>query len=209
MRSRSSSAAQIAASSILVIVSALLVRALDHAVTTSPGFEYEQVVSIDLGLPRRLRRPARNLSQHLAEPAARSSGSRVCIHDFQRAFGQPKVSYGCGHRADDRSTCTCTLSIRNSSTPWRPPLRGRNFTNSDTHAVIISKSFAVQWPDRDALGRPFQMGDTSYTVIGIAGSARLVAIQDPDAVEAYYLASNADLPSIVVLLSELLDRQKA
>ena len=44
------------------------------------------------------------------------------------------------------------------------------------------------------------MGDTSYTVTGIAGSARFVAIQDPDAVEAYYLASDADLPSILVLL---------
>jgi hypothetical protein len=42
--------AQIAASCVLVIVSALLVRALDHAVTTNPGFEYLQVVSIDPGL---------------------------------------------------------------------------------------------------------------------------------------------------------------
>ena len=46
------------------------------------------------------------------------------------------------------------------------------------------------------MGRPFQMGDTSYTVVGIAGSARLVALQDPDAVEAYYLATDSDLPSM-------------
>ena len=42
--------AQIAASCILVIVSALLVRALGHAVSADPGFEYQQVVSIDPGL---------------------------------------------------------------------------------------------------------------------------------------------------------------
>ena len=43
------------------------------------------------------------------------------------------------------------------------------------------------------------MGDVSYTVVGVAGSARLVALQDPDAVEAYYLAGDADLPSMVVV----------
>ncbi len=81
-----------------------------------------------------------------------------------------------------------------------PLLEGRGLAPGDQHAVIISKSFASQWPGGNPLGRPFQMGDVSYTVIGIAGSARLVAIQDPDAVEAYYLASDADLPSITLVL---------
>jgi hypothetical protein len=81
-----------------------------------------------------------------------------------------------------------------------PLLRGRNLTRSDTRAILISRSFALQWPERDALGRSFQIADASYTVVGIAGTARLVALQDPDAVEAYYVAEDADLPSMVVLL---------
>jgi hypothetical protein len=81
-----------------------------------------------------------------------------------------------------------------------PLLEGRNLTRSDTRAIIISKSFASQWPGGNPLGRPFQVGDASFTVVGIAGSARLVAIEDPDAVEAYYAATDADLPSTNVVL---------
>jgi hypothetical protein len=42
--------AQVAASCVLLIVSGLLVRAMTHAVSTSPGFEYRQVITIDPGL---------------------------------------------------------------------------------------------------------------------------------------------------------------
>jgi len=42
--------AQVAGSCVLLIVAGLLIRALDHAVSTPPGFEYQQVVSIDPGL---------------------------------------------------------------------------------------------------------------------------------------------------------------
>jgi len=38
-----------------------------------------------------------------------------------------------------------------------------------------------------------------FTVVGVSGSARAVARQDPDAVEAYSLAAAADFPSLVVL----------
>jgi hypothetical protein len=89
------------------------------------------------------------------------------------------------------------------STMRIPVLQGHKLTNSDTHAILISKSFALQWPEGNPLGKHFQMGPSEYTVIGIAGSARLVALQDPDAVEAYYLASDADLPSMVVILRAL------
>ena len=44
------------------------------------------------------------------------------------------------------------------------------------------------------------MGDSSFNVVGVCGSARLVAIQDSEAVEAYYLAPDSELPSMVVLL---------
>ncbi|MCX6611753.1 MAG: ABC transporter permease [Acidobacteria bacterium] len=39
--------AQIAASCVLLIVSGLLVRALNHVLALNPGFEYEQVVAVD------------------------------------------------------------------------------------------------------------------------------------------------------------------
>jgi hypothetical protein len=42
--------AQMAASCVLLIVAGLLVREVHHALYTSPGFGYEQVLSVDLGL---------------------------------------------------------------------------------------------------------------------------------------------------------------
>ena len=41
---------QVAASCVLLIVAGLLVRAINHALTTQPGFEYERVISINPGL---------------------------------------------------------------------------------------------------------------------------------------------------------------
>ena len=41
---------QVAASCVLLILSGLLLRALQHAISASPGFGYEQVISIDSGL---------------------------------------------------------------------------------------------------------------------------------------------------------------
>ncbi len=194
--------AQIAASSILVIVAALLVRALDHAVTTNPGFEYEQVVSIDPGLASHgySASSARTYLNTLQSRLRDLPGVESVSMTSSTPLGNRKSVTGADIRGRSLDVHMYAVDPQFFNTMKIPLLRGRNFTNSDTHAVIISKSFAVQWPDRDPIGRPFQMGDSSYTVIGIAGSARLVAIQDPDAVEAYFLAGDADLPSIVVLL---------
>jgi predicted permease len=194
--------AQIAASCVLVIVSALLVRALDHAVTTNPGFEYQQVVSIDPGL---------------AGHGYSASGARTYLNTLQSRLrnlpGVESVSMTSSTPLGNRKSVTgadmggrsldvhmYAIDPQFFGTMKIPLLEGRNLTVADKRAIVISKSFALQWPERDPLGRPFQMGDASYTVVGIAGSARLVAIQDPDAVEAYYLAGDADLPSMVVLV---------
>jgi ABC-type antimicrobial peptide transport system permease subunit len=42
--------------------------------------------------------------------------------------------------------------------------------------------------------------ERDYTIVGIAGSARMVRIEDPDMVQGYFLAQEADLPSMVMLV---------
>lgn len=79
-----------------------------------------------------------------------------------------------------------------------PILRGRNLQAGDTQAVVVSESMALgQWPGEDPLGKSFG----GQTVVGIAGNARWVALQDPDAVEAYFLASADDAATRVALVS--------
>jgi predicted permease len=194
--------AQIAASSILVIVAALLVRALDHAVSTNPGFEYQQVVSIDPGLAAHgySASSARTYLNTLQSRLRGLPGIESVSMTSSTPLGRKKVVTGADISGRSVDVHMYGIDPQFFGTMKIPLLGGRNFTRSDTRAIVISKSFALQWPERDPLGRPFQMGDSSYTVIGIAGSARLVALQDPDAVEAYYLAGDADLPSMVVLL---------
>jgi hypothetical protein len=81
-----------------------------------------------------------------------------------------------------------------------PLLRGRHLMRGDTHAIIVSESLAHRaWPGQDPLGKKFTMGE-DYTVVGIAGSARLVKLEDSDSVEVYLPIEMSDLPSVFVLV---------
>ena len=66
--------------------------------------------------------------------------------------------------------------------------------------MVVSESLVRRnWPDADPLGQPFKIGDETLTVIGIAGSARSLTPGDPDAVELYRLAREADLTGLAVV----------
>jgi predicted permease len=194
--------AQVAASCVLVIVAALLVRALEHATSANPGFAYQQIVSIDPGLAVHgySASSARDYLDKLRSRLLNLPGIDAVSMTSTPPLGNKKVVTGADIAGRSLDVHMYGIDPQFFSAMQIPLLRGRNLTRSDTRAIVISDSFARLWPTGDALGRPFQMGDVTYTVIGIAGSARLVALQDPDAVEAYYLAGDADLPSMVMLI---------
>jgi hypothetical protein len=81
-----------------------------------------------------------------------------------------------------------------------PLLRGRNLARGETHAAVISESFArAGWPGQDPLGKKSFVGE-DCTIVGIAGSARLVKIEDSDSVEVYLPLTQDDLPGTSVLV---------
>ncbi len=194
--------AQIAASSVLVIVAALLVRALGHAITVSPGFEYRQLVSIDSGLAAHgySASGARAYLNTLQERLRNLPGVEAVSMTSSAPLGNRKVVTGADLAGRSLDVHMYGVDPEFFNTMKIPLLQGRNLTRRETGALVISRSFAMQWPAKNPLGRPFQVGDNHYTVVGIAGSARLVALEDPDAVEAYYPAGDTDLPFMVVLL---------
>jgi predicted permease len=194
--------AQIAASCVLVIVSGLLVRALHHALTISPGFEYQEIISIDAGLAAHGYSPAkaRIYLDTLQNRLRGTPGIQSVSMSSSPPLGNKKVTTGADIAGRSVDVHMYGVDPQFFTTMKIPMLRGRNLLPSDSHALIISRSLAVQWPTGDPLGRPFQMGDSSFNVVGVCGSARLVAIQDSEAVEAYYLAPESELPSMVVLL---------
>ena len=83
-----------------------------------------------------------------------------------------------------------------------PLLRGRGLRTEEPAGIVVSESLARRrWPDEDPLGRTLDFeGDTALTVVGVAASARSLALRDPDAVELYRVTTGDDLPGVSVLV---------
>lgn len=194
--------AQVMASCVLVVVSALLVRALNHALTARPGFEFKQIVSIDPALAAHgfTAAQARSYLDVLKTRLAQTPGIQSVSMTSSPPLGNRKVTTGADIEGRSIDVHMYAIEPEFFKTMSIPLLQGRNIVRSDTQALIISQSLAAQWPKASALGDSFQMGSTSFSVVGVAGSARLVALQDADAVEAYYNAGDADLPNMVVIV---------
>ena len=66
--------------------------------------------------------------------------------------------------------------------------------------MVVSESLARRkWPGSDPVGQPIKIGDEVLTVVGVARSARSLAPGDPDAVELYRLAREADLTGLAIV----------
>jgi predicted permease len=193
--------AQVAASCVLLIVAGLLVRALNHAASADPGFEYQRVLTLDPGLAGHGYSPAAaNIyldtlqSRILALPGVESV-SLALSPPLGNRSERARVDLGGRpidveiNRVDPRFFHTMSIPISH----------GRNLHAAEAHAIVISESLARGWPTGDPLGRKFTMG-ADYTVVGIARSARTIALQNSDSVEVYLPIDPTDLPSVAVLI---------
>jgi predicted permease len=195
--------AQVAASCVLLIVAGLLVRALDRAMYASPGFEYEQVISIDPGLFSHGYAPeqARAYLDQLQSRFRNLPGVESVSLSSLAPLGNKKVTAGVTVDGHALSIHTYRIDPEFFRTMKIPLLRGRNLVRGQSKSVVVSETLARRaWPAQDPVGRQLTMGDDKYTVVGVAGSAPMVAMQDSDAVESYFLAGTADLPSMVLLV---------
>lgn len=191
--------AQVAGSCVLLIVAGLLVRALDRATSVDPGFDYQHVVAINPGLAAHGYSAARAggyldaLEMRVRSLPGVESVARASTPPLGRKKTILRVHID-GRPAD--------IHLNRIDPPFFqtmriPLLRGRNVANGERGTIIVSESLArALWPGQDALGKQFD----SRTVVGVVGSARQVALQDPEAVEAYIPLEPADLPGVAVLV---------
>jgi predicted permease len=194
--------AQVAASCVLLIVAGLLVRALNHA-SGGPGFEYQQVISIDPALGNHGYSPAqaRAFIDTLQNRLRDLPGVESVSFSSTPPLGRKTVTMGTELAGRAISIHTNSIDPQYFQTMKIPLLRGRNLMRGDAHTIVVSQSLAaLVWPAEDPLGKPFELADRKYTVVGIAGNARVAATQDQDATEAYFLADAPDLPSMVALV---------
>lgn len=201
--------AQVAGSCILLIVAGLLVRALHHAMSAYPGFEYQQVVSISPGLATHAYSPdkARTYIDELRNRLHGVPGIKSVALASIPPLGNTVSTTGIEIAGRHVNIHTNHVDPQFFETMSIPLLRGRTLRPGETHAIIIGESLArLQWPGKDAVGKKFPPdGDSTgasvnHTVVGVVGSARLVQRQNAEAVEAYYPAEAADLPSMVILV---------
>lgn len=194
--------AQIAASSVLLIVAALLVRATQHALYTDPGFGYQQLVSIDPQLGRHGYTPT------AARDYLSRMQSRLRIVPGVKSVSMVKLP-PLGHTVSNSTT-----KIRGRRVVIYPnwvapdffttagiPMRtGRTFNRGEEHVVIVSESLARrQWPAENPLGQSLGDGKDKDTVIGVVGDAHTNALSDDDAVEQYWPAQLSDMPDMVLV----------
>ena len=194
--------AQVAASCVLLIVAGLLGRALKHAMSSDPGFAYQQVIAIDPGLARHGYSPAR--AQAYMDTLQERLRAIPGVESVSLALSPPlgRRSEIAGLDVDGRAMRVQINRVDPQffRTMKVPLLRGRNLVRGETHAVIVGESLArAAWPGQDPLGKKFFMGDDD-TVVGVAGSARLVKLEDSDSVEVYMPLAPADLPATFVLV---------
>ncbi len=190
--------AQVATSCVLLIVSALLIRALNQAMSASPGFEYERVIALDPGgsaSPKEARAYFDTLYARLGSLPGVLSVSMASNPPLGNRWTVDKT------RVDGKAV---NIHFNNVDpqffqTMAIPVLRGRVLERGDKRAIVVSESLAgAEWPGQNPLGKQFS--DTKDIVVGVVGNARLVSPEDSDAVEAYRLAQEDLLPAMVVLI---------
>ncbi len=196
--------AQVAASCVLLIVAGLLVRGLDHATSVSPGFEYERVVTIDPSLGSHGYSPAKAAVwldtlrarvdglpgiESISFASSPPLGRRTVVFGTNDFGGRPMEVHM--NQIDPRFFQTMKIPI----------LRGRGLQRGDALAIVVSQSLAIiAWPGEDPIGKAFPLDGAKYTVVGVAGNARATALENPDAVEAYFLAGAPQQPLMVALV---------
>jgi predicted permease len=194
--------AQIAASCILLIVSGLLVHAVLHMMHADPGFGYEQVIGISPGLDVHGYTPqaAQNYIDTLRGRLLSLPGVKSVALSKISLLGNGYTAYMTeeigGHSVNIYPNWVDPEFFKTMDIPL---LRGRNLRPGETHAIIVSESLARKlWPGQDALGQKF--GDQKDLVVGVAGNARIKALNDGDAVEAYWAMQPSDVPSMTLVV---------
>jgi len=191
--------AQVAASCVLLIVAGLLVRALDRVMSVHPGFDYQQVMSINPGLATHGYSSSRAAAYlETLESRLRSlPGIESVAHASTPPLGSKKTIIGANVDGRPVDIHVNRVDPAFFETMGIPLLRGRNLLRGEPRVMIVSQSLALSlWLGKDPLGQQFD----NRTVVGVTGSARQAALQDPDAVEAYFPVESADLASMSVLV---------
>jgi predicted permease len=194
--------AQVAASCVLLILAGLLAHAALHTLYADPGFQYEQVLSIDPGL-----------GDHGYTPAT----AKIYLDELQSRLravpGVTSVSAVFSPPLVNKMVMFTTIDVDGHSvmiypnwvsseffeTMRIPLLRGRYLHPAERNAVVLSKSLArKRWPTEDPIGK--RWNDGKDIVVGVVGDTRAMELNNTDATEMYASPAEDHLPGMSILI---------
>jgi predicted permease len=201
-------AAQVTASCVLLVISALLVHALKRAMTVNPGFDYKYVAVLDPQLYAHSYSDASAADFHrvLKERLLKSSEVESATVVRLQPMGND-ISIQRATSAADGSRFDIYLNEVDGDffqTMAIPILRGRTFRPGETDSVILGESTARRlWPGKDPLQQPYKLGKKSYTVVGVAANAHTMSLHDGNAGQAYTPLQGTTWTTAIVMARSL------
>jgi predicted permease len=197
--------AQIAASCVLLIVAGLLVRALQFAVSSDPGYDYQHVLVVDPDLAAHgySASAAKNYLDAVQARLRQLPGVTSVGLTSMAPLGHKNVTGLTGYRF---GIFVSHVEPGFFETMGIARLSGRDVQRGDTNEIVVSESLARQmWPGEAPLGKQFPLepsdpNSTKFTVVGVVANARTMSMHDPDATELYQMSDDASLPHMVMLV---------
>ena len=192
--------AEVAISFVLLVCAGLMIRALLRIEETNPGFRAENVLTLRTALPapkydstaRRVQFYGRVLSEIRSLPGV-TGAAYISSLPLVRTGGIWPVSIAGQPKNEDRALHQASLRYITPGyfdTMRIPLLRGRSVSEADTdktqYTAVVSESFAREyWPTEDPMGRQFDFGVATRTVVGVVGDVRVRGLERPSEPQVY------------------------
>ena len=183
---------QVAAATVLLIVSGLVVRGVTRVVRIPLGFDYQHTLVVQP-----------DLSAHGTRAGAADSYWKDLDARVREVPGVAGTAIATLAPFGNRVTITRERTVIYGVTPsyfetMRIPLKqGRIFAPGEAKVAMLSETLARRrWPGENPIGRDYD----GATVIGIVGNARTVRIGDSSATEAYLPIRSRELPEAVMVV---------
>jgi predicted permease len=181
---------QVAVCMVLLITTALLLRALYAAQTAEPGFDYRQVAmaSFDLRSPRYSDTQAAALQRQLIERLSALPGVDAVARVDRTPLspGRTQTLFRLPAQEPWQEIDFNTVSPEYFALLGIPIVQGRTFTAAEltreSRAVIVTEATARRyWPGGDPIGRTLVMGlgpnqEVPLEIVGVAGDAQITMV---------------------------------
>jgi len=191
--------AEVAASVVLLVSAGLLMRALWRIQAIDPGFRGDGVLTLRTALPmpkyeataRRTEFYQRVLSEVRSLPGVSSAAYISFLPMAMRGGIWPVSIEGqVVQRTESHTASMRFITPEFFSTLGIPLHLGRDVSESDTvtspFAAVVSQSFVRRyWPDRNPLGRHFQLAFHDRMVVGVAGDIRVRGLERTSEPQVY------------------------